>query len=220
MTAPQGAIDTLTAAVGVASTPGDRLFVQRNLVMAHVLAGKDQEAITATDDLAKTAGEMGLIGDAAAALVRARIHAHRGRWSEANEEIKKAAAALEGKDAPLIQKTLVHQVWVEVAARAGDKGGAESAFAAYESLDKEGPAHTLSRGYVAWARGDVDAALAAFGELEGTGLKSQAAYARAGALGVAGKEDEAKAAWAKLNKLPGRDLDSIMLWYRAQEASK
>lgn len=215
-----GAIKALTESVAAAGTPAQRAGSQFNLIMAHVLAGNDKQALAAAADFGKFAGEAGFNAGVAEAGARGRVHVHRGAWSKAYKEAKNAIAALESGEAPLGQKTGAHLFWIISAARAGDKAGAEKAFAAFESLVKEGAQHTLARGYRAWAGGDVDGALAAFAELDGTAQETNGLVATAGALEVAEKNDEAKAAWAKFEKRTYRDIDSILFWHNAMEAMK
>lgn len=215
-----GAIATLTDAVKAAKRPNQRLQAQWFFVMTHVLAGKDEQALAAAADLAAPADEIGLVGAAIVARARTRIHMHRGAWSKAYKESKSEIAALEGVEAPLGQKASAHAIWVATAARAGDKAGAEKAFAALELLIEEGPQHAIARGHLAWARGDVDGALAAFAELDGTNQESIGLAATAGALEVAERADEAKAAWAKIANRHRKDADSVMFWHNAIDASK
>ncbi len=212
-----GGLATLAEARTTAGTPTERFGAHYDWVLAHALLNKDAQALAATKGLVASANESGFVGEAAAAFTRAQLHLHRKDAKKAAAEIAKATTALDGKKAPQWQQLVIRAVGVEVAARLGDKAAAKKAFDAFSAISEDSPLHSLARGYLAWAEGDTDKALAEFAKTEKTFQVTQGLRATADLLDSLKRNDEAKAVKEKIRKLGRRDIESILIHYSTME---
>ena len=204
------------------ATPGtaiDRLRRTFDWTLALALSNKGKEALAATKSLVAPGDEVGLSGEAVAAMARARIHSHRKDFKKAASEIAKATALIEGKPTPQWQKLNVYDAAVVVAARLGDKAAANKAFKALLAVNNK-RSYDIARGHLAWVEGDTDKALAEFAKVERSFQVGTALLATAELLESLKRNDEAKAVREKIRKLGRRDVDSILIHFANMESMK
>ena len=223
----------LEQAIAASDDASVKARLQRTLGWAQLAGGRANEG---------EALLVGLAGDDAfrRAFVQAEVAIEREQWPQASAAAARAHELLPASADELGRRWLT-LLQVVAAARSGDVALAEELVHRLEERHTELPPHitkdlTFARGHVALARGDAEAAVAAFTDrwvlnhtsvydpgrgnpgpsfnqfaLEGWRLAAEA-------LAKAGRAQEARAILERLTQTRRRGIGAVGVWVRAQAA--